>query len=86
MARLARGLERQRADVERLFAAELDALAPAERSELLDALSSAVSPSTWEYLRSSRGLSLPRARAVVVRMLRAVLADAGVPLHGASAS
>ena len=75
------GLDRQRGDVERLFSAELGRLPSAERAEALDALASAVSPPNWEYLRSSRGLSLPRARAVVVRMLRAVLRDAGVPLH-----
>ncbi len=73
-------LEAQQADVERVFALELDRLAAAERAETLEALAGAASAANWEYLRHSRGLSLPRARAVLARTLRALLADAGVAL------
>lgn len=71
-------LERQREGVERLFARDLEALAAAGRAEVVEALAAAASPPTWEYLRRSRGLSMPRARAVLARMLTAILRDAGV--------
>ncbi len=67
----------QKEDVARVFAAELDRLPPDERTEVLDALSVATCPSSWEYLRRSQGLSMPRARAVLQRSLRAILGDAG---------
>jgi TetR/AcrR family transcriptional regulator of autoinduction and epiphytic fitness len=69
-------LNAQRADVERLFAAELESLTASERQETLEALAAAVSQPTWEYLRRSRGLSSPRARAIVARSLAAILGDA----------
>ncbi|MDX1650244.1 MAG: TetR/AcrR family transcriptional regulator [Myxococcota bacterium] len=67
-------LAAQRADVARVFAPELDGLAPAARAERLEALAAAASAPTWEMLRRSRGLSVARARAVVARTLSALLA------------
>jgi AcrR family transcriptional regulator len=77
--RVARELIRkQRDDVAAVFAGELAGLEAAERGELTEALAAAVSPSTWEHLRASRGLSLARARAVIQRSLAALLRDAGL--------
>jgi AcrR family transcriptional regulator len=71
-----RELRRQHREVERLFGGELDALSAGERAELLEAVSAALAPLQWEYLRRSRGCSVARARAVLERTLRALLADA----------
>ena len=71
-------LRRQRDDIAALFAGELTTLEAPERVELIEALAAAVSPGTWEHLRTSRGLSLARARAVMQRSLAALLRDAGV--------
>jgi hypothetical protein len=71
-------LRRQRDDIAALFAGELAALEAPERLELIEALAAAVSPGTWEHLRTSRGLSLARARAVMQRSLAALLRDAGI--------
>jgi len=68
----------QRDELASLFEGELEKLADEDRAELCEALSAAASPSTWEYLRFSRGLSMSRARAVVERSLTALLRDAGV--------
>ena len=65
-------------DVERLFQRDLRGVRPAERAEILDAISAVMSPLLWENLRRTRGNSLSRARAVVKRMLTAILRDAGV--------
>jgi AcrR family transcriptional regulator len=72
--------DRQRGDVESLFAAEVSGLKASERSEAVDALAAAASPPTWDYLRHGRGLSLSRARAVLTRTLTAVLRDAGAAI------
>lgn len=69
-------LERQRQDVAEVFEPELSHLASSDRAEATEALAAAVSPSAWEHLRRGRGLSLPRARAVLGRTLRALLEDA----------
>lgn len=74
------GIRLQHRDVERLFAREIRHLPAPERSEVLEALSAALSPLQWEYLRRSRGNSMARARAVLERTLLAVLRDAGVTL------
>jgi AcrR family transcriptional regulator len=71
-------LETQHRDVERLFRRELLELSPPERAEVLEAMSAALSPLQWEYLRRSRGNSPSRARAVMQRTLTAILRDAGV--------
>jgi len=78
-ARVARNaLRRQHQEIERLFARELASLAAADRSEILEALSTASSPLQWEVLRRSRGNSIARARAVLRRTLSALLHDPGV--------
>jgi AcrR family transcriptional regulator len=71
-------LRLQHQEVERLFGRDLLRLPHAERAEVLEALSAALSPLQWEYLRRSRGNSLVRARAVLKRALTAILRDAGV--------
>ena len=70
----------QHGELERLFERELASLVPGDRQETLEAMFAATSPLTWENLRRSRGLSLPRARAVVKRTLVALLRDVGVAL------
>jgi TetR/AcrR family transcriptional regulator, regulator of autoinduction and epiphytic fitness len=80
--RVTRNLLREERDgVARLFHAELAPLGAAERAERVEALAASVSPSTWEHLRSSRGLSPARARAVMERSLSALLRDAGSPIR-----
>lgn len=64
----------QRDEVERLFASALEGLSGPDRNETLDAISAATSPLAWEHLRHNRGLSPDRARAVMSRSLRALLA------------
>lgn len=71
-------LDAQRDGVRRLFARDLEPLPGPERGELLDALAAAASPASWDYLRSGRSLSAPRACAVLERTLGALLRDAGV--------
>jgi AcrR family transcriptional regulator len=71
-------LRRQRDDVAALFGPELAGLDAPERGEVVEALAAAVSPSTGEHLRASRGLSPARARGVMQRSLRALLRDAGL--------
>ena len=70
-------LREERDGVAALFAGELAGLGATERAELTEALAVAVSPATWEHLRSSRGLSAARARGIVQRSLLALLRDAG---------
>jgi AcrR family transcriptional regulator len=71
-------LRLQHQEVERLFERELTGLPEAERSEVLEAISAALSPLQWEYVRRSRGSSLPHARAVMKRTLTSLLRGAGV--------
>ena len=71
-------LRLQHQEVERLFQRDLLGVPAAERAEILEALSAALSPLQWEYLRRSRCNSLVRARAVLRRALTAILRDAGV--------
>lgn len=78
-------LRRHHEEVERLFRRELEALAPAERDEVFEAMSAAMAPLLWETLRRSRGFSVTRARAVMHRTLVAILRDAGVEVEEASA-
>ena len=70
---------RQR-EIERLFEGELRGRPAHERAEVLEAVSAALSPLQWEYLRRSRGVSIARARALMKRTLNALLRDAGVDL------
>ena len=62
-----------REGVERLFARELDALPARDRGEVLEALNVAAEWPTWETLRAHQGLGVDQAKAVVARMLRALL-------------
>lgn len=59
--------------IESTFAAELDGYDDADRRTLLDALQSACSWATWEGLRSDLHLDAEGARAVVVRIITALL-------------
>lgn len=65
-----------RAEVERVFEAELAELPPNDRRELATALAAAASWSVWENMRRHQGLSVERARRVMARTLGALLADA----------
>jgi TetR/AcrR family transcriptional regulator of autoinduction and epiphytic fitness len=71
--RLALGHAYLRLEVESAFARELLA-AGAERSEVLDALDTVLSWSTWEQLRTTVGLDPAAAEAVVERLCRGALA------------
>jgi AcrR family transcriptional regulator len=64
---------RGRAEVEHVFGPELEARPPAQRRELVAALGAAASWSTWENLRRHQGLSIERARKVMMLMLTALL-------------
>jgi TetR/AcrR family transcriptional regulator, regulator of autoinduction and epiphytic fitness len=65
-----------RAEVEQVFAPELQASAAATRAEVVDGLAAASSWGTWDALRTESDDDPARARAVLVRLLRAVLTDA----------
>lgn len=65
-----------RREVERVFEPELKRRSPAQRRELLEALTVAASWSAWEAMRSHQELSPAQARRVVARTLRALLKEA----------
>jgi AcrR family transcriptional regulator len=71
-----------RRQTERQFRPELDGLPPPLRAELLSALDVAVSLETLELLRRSREQSVQDTRAVLVRLVRALLADAEPEVGG----
>jgi len=71
-------IRRRHAEVERLFHHELRDSGASERTEILEALSAAMAPASWEHLRGFRGLSVARARGIMKRTLIALLRDAGV--------
>lgn len=71
--RLALGHAYLRLEVESAFARELLA-AGADRLEVLNALDTVLSWSTWEQLRTSVGLDVGAAAGVVERLCRATLA------------
>jgi TetR/AcrR family transcriptional regulator of autoinduction and epiphytic fitness len=73
-------LQQQQESVARLFEAEIDSVPDPEQQPLVEALSSAASAHTWEYLRRGRGLSLSRARDITLRTMSALLRDAGVEI------
>jgi TetR/AcrR family transcriptional regulator of autoinduction and epiphytic fitness len=62
-----------RQEVATVFSAELGALPPGDRGDLLDALDAAASWPAWEQLRAGQGLAVPRARRVFAGMLAALL-------------
>jgi len=66
-----------RAEVEQIFAPELDQLPGQQRAQLLDALHAISLWSFWETLRTDLGLSPLAAREIVSRILTALLAQAG---------
>jgi len=74
-ARLAWARATLRRDVARVFAPELAATPAPARAELRDALALGTSWSCWEQLRRHAGLSVPRARNVIRRLLAALLEE-----------
>ncbi|MSP63948.1 MAG: TetR/AcrR family transcriptional regulator [Myxococcales bacterium] len=66
----------KRAEVERVFAQELDA-DPEGRAEISAALALAASFSAWESLRVHQGLTLDAARAVMRRMIESLVRAQG---------
>src|SRR4051812_8921765 len=60
-------LARGRAEVARVFRAELDAAPEAEQKELLDTLDAVTTWSFWEHLRARQSLPVKRAQAVMAR-------------------
>jgi TetR/AcrR family transcriptional regulator of autoinduction and epiphytic fitness len=72
-SRLELARARGRAEVERVFARELAELPASERRDVAAALGAAASWSTWEHLRRHQGLSIDRARKVMLRTLAALL-------------
>jgi TetR/AcrR family transcriptional regulator, regulator of autoinduction and epiphytic fitness len=71
--RLAMGHAYLRLEIESAFARELLAAGP-ERPEVLNALDTVLSWPTWEQLRTTVGLDVDAAAAVVERLCRATLA------------
>ncbi len=71
-------LRLQHQEIARLFRRELEGLSAKDRSEVLEAMSAAMSPQLWGYLRRSRVNSMSRARAIVKRSLTSILRDVGV--------
>jgi TetR/AcrR family transcriptional regulator, regulator of autoinduction and epiphytic fitness len=65
-----------RGEVERVFAPELRVLPPPEAVGLTDALAAASSWATWDALRTECEGDGQRGRAALIRLMRAVLADA----------
>jgi TetR/AcrR family transcriptional regulator of autoinduction and epiphytic fitness len=74
-ARLAEARGVARAQVERVFAAELTARPAAAHRDLAAALGAVSSWSTWQALRAHQRLSCPRAARVLTRMLTALLQE-----------
>jgi AcrR family transcriptional regulator len=62
-----------RRQLEVLFASELDELDAPTRRDVLDSLDAAASWNTWHLLRTDQKCSVPRARAVMTRTVRALL-------------
>jgi TetR/AcrR family transcriptional regulator of autoinduction and epiphytic fitness len=74
---VAKGTAFLRSEVEAAFAPELAQVPAAERRDVLDALAAASSWAVWDALRAEAGDTPDRAEAVLVRLLRALLASAG---------
>jgi TetR/AcrR family transcriptional regulator of autoinduction and epiphytic fitness len=66
----------KRADIARVFAAEIAACPEPERATLIAALGAAGSYSCWAALREQQGLDVEQATAALHRMLRALLTPA----------
>ena len=73
---VAEGAAFLRTEVEAAFAPELSRTPAAVRREVLDALAACSSWAVWDALRTEGGEAPDQARAVLVRLLRALLVDA----------
>jgi AcrR family transcriptional regulator len=73
---VAEGAAFLRTEVEAAFAPELSRTPAAARREVLDALAAGSSWAVWDALRTEAGEAPDQARAVLVRLLRALLVDA----------
>jgi TetR/AcrR family transcriptional regulator, regulator of autoinduction and epiphytic fitness len=71
---------RGRAELEQVFAPELDQLPGAQREQLVDALHAVSIWAFWEILRTDLGLSPLRARELLNRTFTALFAQAGFQL------
>jgi TetR/AcrR family transcriptional regulator of autoinduction and epiphytic fitness len=71
---VARGSAFLRQEVEAAFAPEIEAAAPADRRQLVDTLAAATSWGVWDALRTDAGDTPDQARAVLGRLLTALLA------------
>ena len=74
--RLQAGHDFLRSELELSFADELAAFGDGERIVVLDALDTALSWSSWDNLRTLNSRSQDEARAVLVRIVKAILATA----------
>ena len=75
-SRLQAGHDFLRCEVDLWFTAELSKCSKADRTTTLDALDTVLSWSTWDSLRTLNGRSPDEARAVLVRMVNAILGRA----------
>ena len=62
-----------RAELERVFAAELERMPAEAHARTVAALAAVSAWTTWENLRAEQGLSVFKARAVFAQLIRAVL-------------
>lgn len=72
-------LRAARTELEEIFAPELAQLAPRHRRPLVDALMAVTLWSFWESLRTDVGLTVARARGLVLQTVTALLREAGFP-------
>ncbi len=72
---VARGSAFLREEVEAAFAPEIETAAPADRRQLVDTLAAATSWGVWDALRTDAGDTPDQARAVLGRLLTALLAS-----------
>jgi AcrR family transcriptional regulator len=75
-SRLQAGHDFLRSEIETVFAPELGAMRKGDRAVTLDALDTALSWTSWDSLRSLNGRSTDESKAVVVRMVNAILCPA----------
>jgi AcrR family transcriptional regulator len=73
--RLQSGHDLLRHDIERLFAAELEAREPQERALLLDSLDTVLSWPSWDNLRALNGRTVEEAIVVIESMVDALLRE-----------
>jgi len=67
-----------REEVAEVFRREIEQAPPVEQRELLEALATVLSWATWDTMRSDGGRSVEESAAVLRRLIRSLLADAGV--------